>query len=642
MKRMVELIEKLQAACRAYYSGEPIMSDEEYDLLYDRLKLMEDALGFVYGDSPTINVGSPILEELVPVKLIDRPMLSLDKVHSAEEVVKFSQGQSLVASIKCDGLSTRLIYENGELVQACTRGNGEVGVDVTEHVKHYINVPIYIPFKKRLIVDGESIIKNKDFEIINSNGEYKNPRNLAAGTLNCLDTNIVEARKLSFIAWDVIEGSAYATYLNRITSLNNFGFEVVPTVPIIGTPTVKDISSTNELLSKPGNIPSDGVVWKFNNIDFGESLGRTAKFFNNAIAWKPEIITAETTLRDINWTMGRTGVLTPVAVFDEVELLGSTVSRASLHNLSVMEELIGEPRKGQPLTIYKANMIIPQVLKGDKQYTPDPIPLPSICPACGVKLTIDTSGTANVLKCTNPNCPGQLVNKLDHYAGKKGLDIKGLSKATLEKLIDWGWVYCIRDLYTLKAFRKEWMKKPGFGEKSVTNILEAIELAKKPTLNAFIAALGIPNIGSTVAKDLMKYITSYDDFRDKIKNKWSFADNIPGFGYVMNDSILNFDYSEADKLATILDIQNPVEDKSEQNLKGVNVVITGRLVSFKNRDELKSAIESHGGKVISSVSGNTNYLINNDNTSTSAKNVKAQSLGIPVLTEEEFITKFLT
>ena len=642
MSDILQLIGQLNDAAKQYYAGTPIMSDAEYDELYDTLSMLEDSSGVIYGNSPTQTVGAPILSELVQVQLKDKPMLSLDKVHTAKEIIEFSQGKSMVASVKCDGLSTRLIYENGELVQACTRGNGEIGVDVTEHLKHFTNVPVEIPVKYRLVVDGESIIKISDFELVNSNGQYKNPRNLAAGTLNSLDTSVVEARKLSFIAWDVIVGGGYNTYLNRIISLKNFGFEVVPTVPMNKVSSEKDVESTNELLSKTTNIPSDGVVWKFNDVEFGESLGRTAKFFNNAIAWKPEIVTVETTLRDIDWTMGRTGVLTPVAVFDEVELLGSTVSRASLHNLTIMEELIGEPRKGQTLTIYKANMIIPQVLKGDRRYTPDQLPLPSICPACGVELTIDESGSARVLRCTNTNCPGQLVNRLDHYAGKKGLDIKGLSKATLEKLIDWGWVYCIRDLYTLGAFRREWMNKPGFGEKSVTNILEAIEKAKKPTLNAFIAALGIPNIGSTVAKDLMKYITSYDDFRDKIKNKWSFADHVPGFGYIMNDAILNFDYSEADKLATILDIQNPVEDKTEQNLKGVNVVITGRLVSFKNRDELKSAIESRGGKVVGSVSGNTNYLINNDNTSTSAKNVKAQSLGIPVLTEEEFITKFLT
>lgn len=642
MDTMLKLIDKLNDASYHYYNGTPIMSDEEYDSLYEKLTFMEECTNVVYGNSPTRCVGAPILNELVPVQLVDKPMLSLDKVHSAKEVVDFSQGKDIVATIKCDGLSTRLIYEDGQLVQACTRGNGEVGVDVTEHLKHYTNVPLEIPNRQRLIVDGESIIKKSDFESINTNEQYKNPRNLAAGTLNSLDTSVVKARKLSFIAWDIINDNNHVTYLSKLISLKPLGFDVVPSLPFLGPIKEADVNSTNKLLMESSEIPSDGVVWKINNIKFGDSLGRTAKFFNNAIAWKPEIVTAETTLRDIDWTMGRTGVLTPVAVFDEVDLLGSTVSRASLHNLSVMEELIGEPRKGQSLTIYKANMIIPQVLKGDKQYTPDPIPLPDICPICGAKLIIDESGNAKVLRCVNPECSGQLINKLDHYAGKKGLDIKGLSKATLEKLIDWGWVNSILDLYSLKKYQKEWMQKPGFGEKSVNNILEAIELAKSPTLNAFISALGIPNVGSTMAKELLKYIKSYDDFRQKIKENWDFSTHIPGIGYVMNDAILKFDYNEADKISELLDIQIPVEDKTEQTLKGVNVVVTGRLVSFKNRDELKSAIELRGGKVVGSVSGNTNYLINNDNTSTSAKNIKAQSLGIPILTEEEFITKFLT
>ena len=558
MESMLKLIDKLNKASYAYYNGTPIMSDEEYDKLYDQLVFMEEATDISYGNSPTHNVGAPILETLTPVNLIDQPMLSLDKVHTAKEIIDFAKGKEVIATVKCDGLSTRLIYENGTLVKACTRGDGEVGVDVTEHLKHYRNVPIDIPFKGRLIVDGESIIKYSDFEAINKNDQYKNPRNLASGTLNSLDTSVVSARKLSFIAWDVIEGNGFATYFNRLLSLKPLGFEVVPSLPFLYGLKENDVNEANQLLSNSKDIPCDGVVWKFNDIEYGKSLGRTAKFFNNAIAWKPEIVTAETTLLDIDWTMGRTGVLTPVAIFDEVDLLGSTVSRASLHNLSVMEDLIGEPRKGQTLTIYKANMIIPQVLKGDKQYTPDLIPLPDICPVCGAKLVIDESGNARVLRCVNPECSGQLINKLDHYAGKKGLDIKGLSKATLEKLIDWGWVNSILDLYSLKQYKKEWMQKPGFGEKSVNNILEAIELAKSPTLNAFISALGIPNVGSTMAKELLKYIESYDDFRQKVNEKWDFSSHISGVGYVMNDAILKFDYTEADKISKLLDIKVPV------------------------------------------------------------------------------------
>lgn len=643
MRNMLDFIDLLNKASSAYYNGNPIMSDEEYDKLYEELSDLEDSTKLIYSNSPTQAVGSPILPGLAPMKIEPVPMLSLDKCHSAEEIVKFSQGKQLIASVKCDGLSTRLIYEDGELVSACTRGDGEIGVNVTEHVKHFMNVPLEIRCKDRVVIDGESIIKNSDFAEINKAGQYENPRNLAAGTLNALDTSLSRDRRLSFVAWDVIQGSSMNGYFQKLLLAQNWGFEVVPTCVISMPFTEKDVDEVNDLLSNANNIPCDGVVWKFDDVEFGKSLGRTAKFFNNAIAWKPPIECMSTHLIDIDWTMGRTGALTPVAIFEPIKLQGSTVERASLHNLTVMEELLGKPYKGQEVQVFKANMIIPQILSGapaaeEVEY----FKIPSQCPICGDGLLIDVSDNTSVLKCTNDECSGQLINKIDHFAGKKGLDIKGLSKATLEKLIDWGWVSSIPDLYKLKDYRGEWVKKAGFGVKSVDRILDAIEEAKTVTLNAFIASLGIPMVGSTVAKRLLKYIDSYEDFRQKVDERWSFENHIPGIGYVMSQSILNFDYTDADAIRPLLTIASPEETQNAQTLGGKTIVITGRLTSFKNRDELKSAIESHGGKVTGSVSNNTSYLINNDSTSGSAKNVKANQLGIPILTESEFISKFLT
>ena len=660
MKSMEDLIHMLNEASKAYYNGESTMTDIEYDKLFDELKSLEERTGLIYSNSPTQKVGATVLDHLTKKTIDIQPMLSLDKVHSAEEVVEFAKKKTMVAMLKCDGLSVRLIYKNGKLESANTRGDGEVGVDITEHIKQFQNVPLTIPKHKgeTLIVDGEAVIKFKDFESINKNGQFKNPRNTAAGTLNSLDTSVVKERRLSFIAWDIIGGIISNSMERKLLTLNEFGFEIVP-FGVVQGPTAEDIDQLNKLLPsmQSHDIPSDGVVWKYDDLDYGKSLGRTSHHFNWAVAWKPEIETFETKLVNIDWTMGRTGVLTPVAVFEPVDDGESVITRASLHNLSVMEDTVKIPYYGQKLEIYKANMIIPQILSADKDgfvryeideegnertaWIAEMIPLPEVCPVCGGMVKIAKEYDTKTLVCINTLCEGKLVNRLDHFAGKKGLDIKGLSKATLDKLIEWGWVNEPVDLYKLADHRDEWIQKTGFGVKSVDNILSAIEDSRHPTLDQFISSLGIPLIGKTVSKDLLDYIESYEDLKEKAISKWDFT-KIDGFAYSKANAIWSFDFSEADRVREFMEFT--VEEKVEviNNLEDITIVITGKLNSFKNRAELQEVIESRGGKVVGSVSKNTKYLINNDTQSNSSKNVTAKKLGIPIISEEEFKQKFLT
>lgn len=671
MKLMEDLIHMLNEASKAYYNGESTMTDIEYDKLFDELKSLEERTGLIYSNSPTQKVGATVLDHLTKKTIDIQPMLSLDKVHSAEEVVEFAKKKTMVAMLKCDGLSVRLIYKNGKLESANTRGDGEVGIDITEHIKQFQNVPLTIPKHKgeTLIVDGEAIIKLRDFELINKNGQFKNPRNTAAGTLNSLDTSVVKDRKLSFIAWDIISGYNAETMEFALNYLDKIGFETVPRVIIQNSSSVEDVDMANKAIMEYNtipyngivwhlnNIPSDGVVWKYDDLDYGKSLGRTSHHFNWAVAWKPEIETFETKLVNIDWTMGRTGVLTPVAVFEPVDDGESVITRASLHNLSVMKDTVKIPYVGQKLKIYKANMIIPQILSADKdgfykydldengnEYTSwvaEMIPLPEVCPICGGMVKIAQEYDTKTLVCINTLCEGKLVNRLDHFAGKKGLDIKGLSKATLDKLIEWGWVNEPVDLYKLADHRDEWIQKAGFGVKSVDNILSAIEDSRHPTLDQFISSLGIPLIGKTVSKDLLDYIESYEDLKEKAISKWDFT-KIDGFAYSKANAIWSFDFSEADRVREFMEFT--IEEKVEavNNLEDLTIVITGKLNSFKNRAELQEVIESRGGKVVGSVSKNTKYLINNDTQSNSSKNVTAKKLGIPIISEEEFKQKFLT
>ena len=641
------LITELNKASDAYYNSEsPIMSDAEFDYKMDLLREWEEHSGCIFSNSPTQKVGASVLSSLNKVEITPKPMLSLEKCHSDVEVAEFANNQSMIAMVKLDGLSVRVKYNHGKLISANTRGNGVEGTDITEHIKQFQNVPLTIPdYNGEYIVDGEAIIKLSDFEEINKNGEFKNPRNAAAGALNVLDTKLVKDRKLSFIVWDVIVGySSNFNYLSdKLEEAKLYGFEIVPyefyPYYIKDEPeTIDDINQ--ELMALSDKYPCDGVVWKFDNYHYGDSLGATGHHFKNAIAWKPEVEVVETELLDIDWTMGRTGILTPVAVFKPVELDGSLVERASLHNVSVLNNTLhGRGWVGQKLKIYKANLIIPQILSAeeDDESIKDYINQPWICPICGEPLY--EHGTDSItLVCENPSCSGKLINILDHFCGKKGLNIKGLSKATLEKLINWEWINNFSDIFELYNHANEWINKPGFGAKSVQNIISAISAAKEVSLEKFIAAIGIPLIGNNVAKEICKHITTYSEFRELIKSKFNFC-LWDTFGSEKCLSLWNYDYTEADKVAEYLSFIEPEETSND--LKGLTIVITGTLKEYKNRNLLKDDIEKRGGKVAGSVSSNTDYLINNDANSKSSKNETAKKLNIPIISEKEFIEKFL-
>ena len=649
IKLMENLVAELNKATVAYDKGEPIMSDKEWDDLYFELQSLEKKYGQSLEDSPTRKIHFEKVSELKKVKH-SHPMLSLDKTKNIDEIESFFGDKDRIAMCKMDGLTCSLTYENGKLISAETRGDGVVGEDITHNALVIPSIPNRIKYSERLVIDGEIICTYHDFE--NFKDEYKNPRNFASGSIRLLDSKECANRKLTFVAWDVIEGMSGKLLTENLQELNKLGFNIVP---ITVSDTVEVQIDTIKDFAKIFGYPIDGVVFKFNDIEYGKSLGATDHHFKNAIAYKFYDEEYETRLITIHWTMGRTGVLTPVAVFEPIEIDGTIVERASLHNYSIMREVLGScAYVGQKIKVYKANQIIPQISDAVKFDYGTVVSHggvsandePECCPICGggTEIIKSADGIMNMY-CSNPNCEGKLINRIDHYCSKKGLDIKGLSKATLEKLIDWGWISNIQDIYNLKDIKEEWISKPGFGVKSVNNILSAIEESKKCKLENFISAIGIPLIGRTVSKELVKYINNYDDFKEKIKNNYDFSD-IEGFGPAMNKAIHDFDYTSADAIYyTYLTIEQPQKEEITEggsSLEGMTFVITGKLKSFKNRDELKAVIESKGGKVAGSVSKNTNYLINNDNLSTTAKNKKAQELGIPIITEETFKQKFLT
>lgn len=650
-KKIKELIAELNNASFKYYNGqESPLTDAEFDKKLDELKKLEQKEKIIYSNSPTVHVGSPVLSELKKVQISGKPMLSLDKVHSAKEIINFNNSEDLIASIKCDGLSVRLVYEDTDLVSANTRGNGVEGGDVTEHVKHFLNVPLKIAKSGRYVIDGEAVILDKDFEIINKNGEFKNNRNAASGALSLLDVSIVEKRRLSFIAWDVIEGASTNFYHYNLEEAEDLGFKTVPAVVLDCTKIEEnEINEINaDLLSKAKKyygIPCDGVVWRINDNKVYDEKGKTDHHFCGAIAWKPENEEFESELLDIEFTMGRTGVLTPVAIFKPVDILGSVVERASLHNISVMKQIVGEsPRKGQRVWIYKANLIIPQISHSDFESGDEHIfdsAVAIICPICGQPTTVvkSESGVLNLM-CGNPSCEGKLVNRIDHYLGKKGLDVKGISKATIEKLIDWGWLSGLRDIYKLSEYKAEWIAKEGFGAASVGKILNAIDASRYGvSLDAFISAIGIPLVGKVVAKTIAKEFESWQDFRDYVDTDDCFFDEFEGIGEEIDNSIKYFNYTEADEVAGILTFKQPEVQEEvlpAAAIKDKKFCATGKLKNF-TRDSLKADIEAHGGKMVSSVTSATDYLITNTPDSGTAKNKDAQKLGVKIITEEEYL-----
>ena len=630
-----ELVEKLNDATVFYDKGCPIMTDKEWDDMYFSLLQLELSSGYINPNSPTQKIVYKVVNQLNKVEH-DHQMLSLEKTKSLDEVKNFIGDKDFLSMLKMDGLTCSLKYENGILVKAETRGDGVVGEDILHNAKVIPSIPKYIPYKETLVIDGEIICSYKDFEYFKE--DYKNPRNFAAGSIRLLDSQECEKRMLQFIAWDVITGFNNKQFLSeKLLEKSEIGFEIVPFIT--------NSFEMNFLIkqSECYGYPIDGLVYKMDNIKYGKSLGQTSHHFKNAIAYKFYDETYPSKLKAIEWTMGRTGTLTPVAVFEPIEIDGSIVERASLHNITILKQTLYKPYITQEVWISKRNMIIPQIEKAN--FSEDfpsflALQIPNTCPICGHPTEEVTEIDSTNLICKNEFCSGKLINKLDHFCGKKGLDIKGMSKATIEKLIEWGWVNNIVDIMELKIHRQEWIKKQGFGVKSVDNILQSIEKAKETTLEKFISSLGIPLIGNSVAKELVKNFPSYEDFRLKVETKFDFS-ILNGFADSKSNSLLNFDYSLADKVYNYLKIENKKEEEKFQNLKDYNFVITGKLETFKNRTELQKEIEKFGGKVIGSISKKTSYLINNDKNSTSAKNIAATKLNIPILTEKEFIEKFL-
>lgn len=634
MEEMKELVGRLNYLTKKYDEGHPEVSDKEWDELYFKLVQMEKESGIHLDESPTQKINYQVVNELKKVEH-NHKMLSLDKTKDIEEVKKFLGDNDYVAMCKMDGLTCSLKYIGGKLISAETRGNGLVGEDILHNALVIPSIPKTISYLDELIVDGEIICTYENFEPFSET--YKNPRNFSAGSIRLLDSKECAKRNLTFVAWDVIKGFPNDNNVySRLLLLTFEGFNIVP---FEKGPVEHCIECLTETAKDMG-YPIDGIVFKFDEVDFGKQQGETAHHFKNAIAYKFYDDEYETTLQNIEYSMGRTGILTPVAVYDDIDIDGSICNRASLHNLSIMKDLLGGfPYKGEKIWIYKANMIIPQVSKAEKRVSFEDFhfDIPETCPVCGSPTAINESAQ---LYCTNPDCDGKLINKLDHFCGKKGLDIKGLSKATLEKLIDWGWVNNCVDIFSLKDHTKEWVVKPGFGAKSVEKILDSIEESKNCSTEAFIASLGIPLIGRTIAADLAKRFETYEALSKAIDEGYDFT-KLPGFAWAKSQALKNFDYTEADKLYGILNVKpaSTTIDISNQPLKDMKFVITGSLKQYKNRAELEHVIEQCGGKVVSAVSKNVDYLINNDAESTSAKNMAAKKLGIPILTEAEFLEK---
>jgi len=642
--RMRELIWQLNEATEAYDAGKPYMSDEKWDDMYFELHELEKETGIILANSPVHNIY--YANKTGPLEKVthNHPMLSLDKTKEIDDIIAFGKNHNLIAMAKMDGLTCSIRYIDGKLVSAETRGNGIVGEDITHNIIVVNGVPLTIPFKEELVVDGEVICTYENFEKFKD--EYRNPRNFAAGNIRRLNTQGCTEAGLTFIAWDCIKGMEDSkTLSNKIFRLEDLGFIFIPLIGILLSSIDKDsieyVINSIKQTAKEKSYPIDGIVFKYDNIEEYEAAGRTDHHFKGGLAYKFYDEVYETTVKNIEWSMGKTGQLTPVLIYEDINIDGTICNRASLHNISIMTQLMGGAYPGQRVYIYKANQIIPQVDSAqlDNPMKVPGIQIPKVCPYCGASTEIRKENESETLWCTNPSCSGKLINRLDHFCGKKGLDIKGLSKMTLEKLINWGWITELKDLFTLSEHKQEWINKAGFGEASVDKILNAIETSRTCTGEKFVCALGIPLIGKVASESLLRYFLTYKNLKKAIDEKSTDLYDVAGVGEVMISTLLNYDFTEADFIFdNYITEENVIYvNKEEGKLKNKVFVITGKLKKYKNRTELKAIIEKEGGKVTDSVSSKTSYLINNDINSTSSKNNKAKELGIPIITEADFV-----
>ena len=640
--RMKELVQKLNEAAKAYYQEDrEIMSNREYDALYDELEQAEKITGIVLADSPTVRVGYEAVDAL-PKETHESPMLSLDKTKDREVLRGFIGNHKTLLSWKMDGLTIVLTYENGELQKAVTRGNGIVGEVITNNARVFRNIPLKIAYQGRLVLRGEAIITYSDFERINNSIEevdakYKNPRNLCSGSVRQLNNQITAERNVRFYAFALVSAQDVEMHNSRefqMEWLRTQGFEVVE-YRVVTSENLDEVMDYFAEKIVTNDFPSDGLVALYDDIAYGESLGSTAKFPRNAFAFKWADEVRETTLREIEWSPSRTGLINPIAVFDPVELEGTTVSRASVHNVSIVKDL--KLGIGDTIQVYKANMIIPQIAENLTQS--GNLEIPDTCPVCGQEAKIICENDVEALYCMNPDCVAKKIKAFTLFVSRDAMNIDGLSEATLEKFIAKGFIHNFGDIFEIEKYRDEIVTMDGFGEKSFDNLISSIEKAKDTTLAKVIYSLGISNIGLSNAKIICRY---FDDDLDKIRSaKEEEISAIDGIGPVIAGSLTKYfakpeNNQKVDHLMGYLHIVK--EEKADNQIfAGKNFVITGSLERFSNRGEAKNLIESLGGKVTGSVTGKTNYLINNDVNSNSSKNKKARELGIPILSEEDFL-----
>ena len=642
MNHMRELVELLNRARRSYeQENTEIMSNYEYDKLYDELQELEEKLGTRMANSPTVNVGYEVLSEL-PKERHERPMLSLDKTKDVERLKEFLGGQKALISWKLDGLTVVLTYQNGELVKAVTRGNGVIGEVITNNAKVFKNVPLKIPYQGELVLRGEAVISYKDFEKINEeiedvDAKYKNPRNLCSGSVRQLNNEITAKRNVRFYAFTLVRAEGVDFQNSRkyqMQWLENQGFDVVENHEVTRDTIEEEVAWFAREIEH-NEVPSDGLVLVYDDIAYGQSLGTTAKFPRDSFAFKWADEIRNTKLLEIEWSPSRTGLINPVAIFEPVELEGTTVSRASVHNLSIMEELhLGI---GDTIEVYKANMIIPQIAKN--LTGSDNIEIPKVCPVCGGATEIRQMNDAKSLYCTNPMCQAKRIKSFALFVSRDALNIDGLSEATLEKFIARGFIHKYRDIFHLDSYQEEIQTMEGFGEKSYANLIASVDKARSTTLAKVVYGLGIAGIGLANAKLICRH------FKNDVEKMTGASEeelsDIQGVGPVLAAAFVKYFISEERKkefklLLGELEIQ-PEEMAEEQKFAGMSFVVTGSVNHFANRNEVKELVEKMGGKVTGSVTKKTNYLINNDVESASSKNRKAKELGVPIISEEEFI-----
>ncbi len=643
--RMKELVALLNKASEVYYQGkDDIMSNFEYDQLYEELEKLERDTGMVLAGSPTARVGYEVLSAL-PKETHPSPMLSLDKTKETDQLVSWLGSKEGLLSWKMDGLTIVLAYEDGKLVKAVTRGNGQVGEVITNNAKVFKNIPLEIPCKSHLVLRGEAVISYSEFERINQlldeEEQYKNPRNLCSGSVRQLNNEITAKRNVEFYAFALVEADGLDfgnSQENKMKFLEGQGFDIVE-YKMVNAGNILDTVKWFQDKITSNNFPSDGLVLIYEDIAYGDSLGRTAKFPRNSIAFKWADEIADTKLLGIEWSASRTGLINPIAIFEPVELEGTTVSRASVHNLSIMEQLqLGE---GDIIQVYKANMIIPQIAQNLTRSSN--IKVPSECPVCGKKTSVHEENGVKVLVCENEECLAKKIKSISHFVSRDAMNIDGMSEATIEKLVEKGLLHGLAGLFTLSKYKDEITEMEGFGKRSFEKLVQAAENAKKTTVAKFVYSLGIPNIGLSNAKMVCKYMDN-DFERVRHASKEELVE-IDGIGEVIAESFANF-FEEpgnnkiVDDLLEVIEFEKEETNPEEEDMAGINFVITGKVNIFANRNSVKEIIEARGGKVTGSVTSKTNFLINNDVLSNSSKNKKAKELDIPIITEEEFIKKF--